>query len=243
MKSAGVAGAVAVQARQTEAETASLLEMAALHVSILGVVGWLPLTAVDLPARLEQFADGGWLKGLRHVAQAEPDGFLAGADFERGIRSLAGTGLVYDILILERQMEEAIAFVDRHPEQLFVLDHLAKPHIAGQEMQPWATHLRELARRSNVTCKLSGMVTEAGSGWTPTDLEPYFDAALEAFTPKRLMAGSDWPVLTAHCTYAQWWQTVADWIKSLSPDEQADILGGTAMRVYNLDCRKARAEA
>ncbi len=234
MKSARVAGAVAVQARQTEDETASLLQMAALRMEILGVVGWLPLTASDLPAQVEQFADTGWLKGLRHVVQAEPHGFLAGADFNRGIRSLGGTGLVFDILILERQMEEAIAFVDRHPGQPFVLDHLAKPCIAARQMEPWASNLRELAQRSNVTCKLSGMVTEAGMGWSPTDLKPYFDVALEAFTPKRLMVGSDWPVLTAHCTYVNWWQTVADWLEPLSQDEQADILGETARCVYNL---------
>ncbi len=234
MSCANVSGTVAVQARQTEAETAWLLELAAAREEVLGVVGWLPLSADDFSARLERFAGEPLLKGLRHIVQAEPDGFLSGAGFERGIRRLAGTGLVYDILILERQMREVIAFVDRHPGQSFVLDHLAKPCIATRKMEPWQSNLQELALRPNVTCKLSGMVTEAGRTWTSADLKPYFDVAVEAFTPGRLMVGSDWPVLTAHCTYRRWWQTVADWVAPLSQDEQSDILAKTALRVYSL---------
>lgn len=234
MHSAHVSGAVAVQARQSQAETSWLLDLADRHSEIVGVVGWLPIAAKDFPSLLEQVADRHWLKGLRHVVQAEATGFLAGADFEHGIRHLLGTDLVYDILIHKHQMLEVIAFVDRHPQQSFVLDHLAKSRIADREFDPWRQNLQEFAKRPNVTCKISGMVTEAGCGWTPDDLMPYFEVALEAFTPARLMAGSDWPVLTAHCTYKGWWQIVAGWVSSLSQNEQADILAGTAMRVYDL---------
>jgi hypothetical protein len=108
---------------------------------------------------------------------------------------MTGSGLVYEILIHERHLPAAIEFVDRHPHQLFVLDHLAKPPISEGKLDPWRTHLRELARREPVVCNVSGMVTEADwSRWTPADLRPYFEVALDAFGPRRLLAASDWPV-------------------------------------------------
>ncbi len=233
--SAGVNGTIAVQARQSLAETRWLLQLAAADSPILGVVGWLPISAEDFPAMLSEFAASPRLKGLRHVVQAESAGFLDGADFNRGMRALAGTGLIYDILIFALQLAEATRFVDRHPEQSFVLDHIAKPEIRNGEIRRWSAAIREMARRPNVCCKISGMVTEADPAhWTRAQLSPYFDVVLEAFGPERLMIGSDWPVLTVGCSYSQWWQTVESWIVSLSEVEQAKILGGTATRVYQL---------
>jgi L-fuconolactonase len=234
-RAAGVQAAVAVQARQTVAETAWLLQQAAESELIRGVVGWLPIAAEDFPSAMERFDAGPLLKGLRHVVQAEPEGFLDGAEFNRGIAALRGTGLVYDILIFARQLAEATRFVDRHPQQLFVLDHIAKPTIAAGELTQWSKDIRELARRENVVCKLSGMVTEADwSQWSRQSLQPYFDTVLEAFGPARLMAGSDWPVLTVACTYARWWQSIAEWIAPLSADERGQIEAGTAIRTYQL---------
>jgi len=158
-RAAGVDATVVVQARQTVEETAWLLQLAAQSRWIHGVVGWLPIASDDFPAALERFEAGPLLKGLRHVVQAEPDGFLDGAEFNRGIAALGGTGLVYDVLIFARQLEEATRFVDRHPQQVFVLDHIAKPSIAVGEISQWSKDIRELARRENVVCKLSGMVT------------------------------------------------------------------------------------
>ena len=235
MRSAGVSGAVAVQARQTEAETHFLLDVAAAHGEVLGVVGWLPIAEHSIAGdihRLREHAPK--LCGLRHVVQAEPPRFLDGRDFNRGTRVITDRGLVYDLLIHAHQLPEAIRYVDGHPEQRFVLDHLAKPPIRAGEMEPWASNLRELARRPHVACKLSGMVTEAGAGWAVEQLKPYFEVALEAFTPARLMVGSDWPVLTAHCSYAEWWTLVEQWVAPLSNTEQAAILGGTALQVYGL---------
>ncbi|MGI4853010.1 MAG: amidohydrolase family protein [Janthinobacterium lividum] len=234
MRSASVTGAVAVQARQTVAETDWLLQMSAHRDEIAGVVGWLPLADASFKAVLEPYLSHPRLKGLRHVVQGEPAGFMDGVAFDRGISSLAGTGLVYDLLIHAGQLQEATRLVDRHPKQSFVLDHVAKPKIAAGELEPWRTHLLALAKRPNVTCKVSGMVTEAGASWTAALLEPYFDVVLEAFSPQRLMIGSDWPVLTAHCTYASWWRVVEGWIAALSVDEQAAMLGGTVMRTYRL---------
>ncbi|GGG90722.1 amidohydrolase family protein [Silvibacterium dinghuense] len=236
MRQVGISGAVAVQARQTLEETAWLLELATPASPVAGVVGWLPIAAEDFPSQLERFAANPRLRGLRHVVQAEPDGFLDAPEFNRGIASITHAGLVYDILIFARQLPEAIRFVDRHPDQAFVLDHIAKPDIRAGAIQSWTKDIRALAQRPNVACKLSGMITETDwRSWTSAELQPYFDVVLEAFGPDRLMAGTDWPVLTVGASYAVWWQTLEGWISALSPTEKAQILGRTAARVYGLD--------
>jgi L-fuconolactonase len=167
--------------------------------------------------------------------QAEPQGFLDSEDFNRGIRTLPGTGLVYDLLIIEHQLAESIRFVDRHPQQLFVLDHIAKPKIAAGEIEPWRTQIQELSRRSNVCCKVSGMVTEdSWSHWSIESLRPYLDTVVSAFGPDRLMAGSDWPVCLVAANYAQWWQLLRSYFIDFSNDQRANIFGATAARIYNL---------
>jgi L-fuconolactonase len=145
-------GAVTVQARQTLEETQWLLKLASKHKEILGVVGWAPIASSDFETSLRTLANPK-LVGLRHVVQAEPKGFLDGEDFNRGIRAMRGTGLIYDLLIVEHQLAEAIRFVNRHPQQIFVLDHITKPKIAAGETEPWRTQMRELSQRSNVSCK------------------------------------------------------------------------------------------
>jgi L-fuconolactonase len=143
--------------------------------------------------------------------------------------------IAYDILILERHLLPAIKFVDAHPDQIFILDHLAKPRIKEGLFEPWNRNIRELAKRENVFCKISGMVTEADyATWTEVQLRPYFDTVLEAFGPQRLMFGSDWPVCLVACGYARWHKLVSGWTAELSPDEQARIFGGTAVAAYKL---------
>jgi len=232
---AGVDSTIAVQARQTFEETRWLLSLAGESNLIRGVVGWAPIAADDFSATLDTLRQNPLLKGLRHVVQAEPDGFLDAPAFNQGIASLLPTGLVYDILIFARQLPETIRFVDRHPQQPFVLDHIAKPCIKANAFSEWDNDIREIARRPNIVCKLSGMVTEADwLTWSPAQLQPYFDTVLEAFGPSRLMFGSDWPVLTVACTYRQWSETVEAWLTPLSPTERAQILGETATRIYRL---------
>ena len=171
---AGVDGVISVQARQTVEETKWLLKLAAANDFIKGVVGWLPLVSKTLTQDLEQFAAHQKLKGLRHVLQGEPDeSYLLNPDFNAGIRAIKPFNLVYDLLFFERQLPAAIQFVDRHPSQLFVLDHIAKPRIKDGLQEPWNKNIRELARRENVYCKISGMVTEADwSAWTEAQLQP-----------------------------------------------------------------------
>ena len=231
----GVERTVAVQARQSVEETRWLLSLSREGSPIGGVVGWLPIATKEFPSLLNEVAVDPALKGLRHGVQAEGVGFLDGGAFNAGVRHLLGTGLVYDILILWHQLPEAIRFVDRHPDQVFVLDHLGKPPIGSGEIEPWAAQTRDLGKRPNVACKLSGMVTEADPAhWTAEQLTPYVDVVLEAFGPERLMIGSDWPVLTLGCEYGEWWRTVESWTAHLSSSEGAAILGGTASRVYRL---------
>ena len=236
LPTSGIHGSIAVQARQTLEETSWLLRLAEDSDFIRGVVGWAPLASPEFPAVLERFQEFEKLKGLRHVIQDEPgDDFMQRPDFNAGVALLKQYGLVYDILIFERHLPAATSFVDRHPAQVFVLDHIAKPRIRDRELEPWRANIRELARRENVYCKVSGMVTEADwKNWRPPDLQPYFDVVLQAFGPKRLMAGSDWPVCLLATTYQAWFSTVEDFIRSLSLAERELILGGVASDVYSL---------
>ena len=236
LTAAGIDGTVAVQARQTLEETRWLLQLADGCSAIRGVVGWAPICGKEFSSVMEEFAGQPKLKGLRHVIQAEPDeNFILREDFNAGIRSLQGRGLVYDILIFERHLPQAIRFVDAHPQQSFVLDHVAKPKIADGEIEPWAGSIRELAKRENVSCKISGMVTEAKwDSWSAETLRPYLDVVIEAFGPKRLMAGSDWPVCLVACEYGRWFRLLRDYFQDFSAGEQARVFGETAIDVYGL---------
>jgi L-fuconolactonase len=236
LAAAGIDGTVAVQARQTLDETRWLLEMADQCDAIRGVVGWAPIAGEDFPGVMEEFEHRTKLKGLRHVIQGEPDeNYILRADFNSGILAMQGSGLVYDILIYERHLPQTIEFVDEYPDQVFVLDHIAKPRIGAGMMQPWADNLHELALRQNVCCKLSGMVTEADwKTWTPDTLRPYLDVVVDAFGVDRLMAGSDWPVCLVATEYARWFDVLRTYFAGFSESERDAIFGGTAIEVYQL---------
>jgi len=236
IKSAGIDGVVSVQARQTETETEDLLALGREHDFIRGVVGWAPLADRDVEAVLERWAVEEKLKAVRHVVQDEPDDlFILGEDFNRGVGLLERFGLLYDILIFEKHLPQTIAFVDRHPNQRFVLDHIGKPRIREGSIETWSGDLARLAERENVSCKISGMATEADwDGWSYEQMRPYFDAVLESFGPKRLMFGTDWPVCLVATEYARWVETVERWASRLAEDERQRIWGGTAVEVYGL---------
>lgn len=236
IQQAGIEGVITVQARQLIKETDWLLELARQTPFMKGVVGWLPLMEDNLECHLIKYSEEPLLKGLRHVIQGEPDPeFMLRGDFNRGIALLKKYGLVYDLLIVERQLPNTIKFVDKHPDQPFVLDHIAKPLIGKNEMSPWKENIQELAKRENVCCKLSGMVTEADfQHWTPEQLQPYFEVVMEAFGPGRLLFGSDWPVCLVATTYKSWAGLVRKNIAAFSKKEQALIMGGNAQRVYGL---------
>jgi L-fuconolactonase len=235
VNAAGFDGVITVQARQTLEETRWLLSMAAQNDFIKGVVGWVPLTDFSTYRDLESLAQNPLLCAVRHVVQSEPEGFLLQKDFNNGVSILRELDLAYDLLILERQLPEAIVFVDQHPQQVFVLDHLAKPRIKEQMLDPWRQNLQELAQREHVYCKVSGLVTEADfASWDQDQLRPYFEIALESFGPSRLIFGTDWPVCLAACSYPRWCDIVGRFTSALSAEERADIFGGTAERAYGL---------
>jgi L-fuconolactonase len=236
MAAAGVDAVVSVQARQSVKETRWLLDFAAANDFIAGVVGWVPLVSPSLPATLEEFAAQPKLVAVRHVLQDEPDpAYMLREDFQAGIRSLRDFNLAYDILVFERHLPRTIEFVDRHPAQPFVVDHMAKPRIRQREIEPWSRHMRELAKRPHVSCKISGLTTEVGrANWNIADLRPYVDVVLDSFGPNRVLFGSDWPVCLVACDYPRWMATVQELIADLSPTERSAILGGNARRVYRL---------
>ncbi|MBV9308311.1 MAG: amidohydrolase family protein, partial [Acidobacteriaceae bacterium] len=160
--SVGVNGTVAVQARQTSEETRWLLSLAEQYPFIRGVVGWVPLLRANVGEILADLSVNIRLRGVRHVLHDEADPFyMLQEDFQRGIRELKRYGLAYDVLIFERHLPQTIRFVDHHPDQVFIVDHLAKPRVKAHQLSPWRENMRELARRSNVYCKVSGLITEA----------------------------------------------------------------------------------
>jgi L-fuconolactonase len=236
LERAGVASTLAVEARGHLDETENLLRIAAETDFVSGVVGWLPLMEPSAPAVIEQLSSQSALKGVRHWMGAPDDtSFMTQPALHAGVALLEQAGLTYDLMLWPLQLPAAAAFVDRHPRQPFVLDHFAKPFIRAGVLEPWSQELRALARRPNVYCKLSGLTTEADHGrWTLDDLRPYVDVALEAFGPRRLMFGSDWPVCTLATPYQRWVDTVESLIAGASEDERARIWAGTASEAYRL---------
>jgi len=232
----GLDGCLAVQARSSLDETRFLLALSRAHPFVRGVVGWVDFTAPDVARTLATFAAERALVGLRHIVQAEPDDFLLRPDFRRGIAALAGTGLVYDVLVYPRQLPAVRSFVAAFPGQAFVLDHLAKPAIARGEREPWESAFRALGSFPNLACKVSGLVTEAAwNTWKPDDFRFYLDVALETFGPERLLFGSDWPVcLVAARDHAEVFGLVQSWADALSPSEREGLFGRNAARLYRI---------
>ncbi|MFT6108063.1 MAG: L-fuconolactonase [Planctomycetota bacterium] len=211
----GISSTIAVQACHTEEETEWLLGLAAQYPWIVGVVGWIDLAEGDIPekiARLRALPGGDRLVGIRHVIQDEPAGFMDAEPFRRGVRALGAADLAYDLLIFERQAEEAVRFCRALDGQRIVLDHIGKPRIKDHAVEPWGGAMDQLAALPHVSVKLSGMVTEADwRSWTLADLEPYIERVFEAFREERVMFGSDWPVCTLAADYGSVLRVAAPW--------------------------------
>ena len=233
---AGIDAVVSVQARQSLEETEWLLSLAESHPWIAGVIGWVPLADPRVSRDLEHLVRHPKLRGVRHILQAEPAEYMDRPGFNAGLAQLLPLSLAYDILIVHHQLPAAIRLVDRHPNQLFVLDHIAKPPIRAGQTQPWARDLAEIARRPSVVCKLSGVVTEADyTTWTYDSILPYLETTLAAFGPDRLMFGSDWPVCRVATPYADWVRTVERFAAPLSAAERQSLFHDTAARAYSLE--------
>ncbi|MFD8306343.1 amidohydrolase family protein [Streptomyces sp. NPDC059690] len=238
-RAAGVDRTVLVQTVTVAEETPEFLALADAHDLVAGVVGWTDLTRPDIAdelARLRALPGGAHLKGIRHQVQGEPDPeWLLRPDVQRGLTAVAEAGLAYDLVVLPHQLPACAKAAALLPRLTFVLDHLGKPPIASGALDPWATDLRALAALPNTVAKLSGLVTEADPAtWTPDELRPYAETALEAFGPDRLMFGSDWPVCTLAATYGDVVDAAEHLIAGLGEAERTRILEGTATRVYRL---------
>ena len=237
LKANRMSGCIAVQADQSEQETEFLLELANQCEAIKGVVGWVDLLSPAISERLRHFSQFEKLSGFRHVLQSEADDeFMLRPEFCRGIQALQEHGFTYDILIYPRQLPAALELVTRFPNQLFVIDHIAKPPIRTGELAPWAAQMRSLSDSTNVYCKLSGLITEANwSNWSAEDLRPYLNVVFETFGPERLMFGSDWPVCLLAGTYRQVKQLIETYISKLSIHQKKSIFGLNAARFYGLE--------
>ncbi|MGY6649773.1 amidohydrolase family protein [Wenyingzhuangia sp. IMCC45574] len=232
----GVDGCVAVQADQTTVETDFLIDLASKNDFIKGVVGWVDFRGDDIDAVLENYSKYDVVKGFRHVVQGEPDhNFLVRPNFLEGISKLEQYGFTYDILVFPHQLGSVLEFVKKFPNINFVIDHIAKPYIKDGFYDGWATMMTEIGKQPNVYCKISGMVTEADyKTWTPEQLEPYMKLVLDAFGVAKVMFGSDWPVCLVAGNYTAVKETITNFIAKLNPEAQAAIMGGNAIKFYNL---------
>ena len=227
---------VLVQVLNDAGETRAFLEHARAEELVAGVVGWIDLGRSDVDEALGALAGDPALVGIRHqaLAEADPSGWLRSPDVQRGLSALEARGLPFDLMIRPEHFPAAVESVRAHPSLRFVLDHLGKAPIASGQLEPWATGLRRLAAEPNVSCKLSGIHTIAAPDATYADLAPFLEVALEAFTPSRVVFGSDWPVSTQAASYADVVGTAIRACASLSAAEREAVLGGNARELYGL---------
>jgi L-fuconolactonase len=236
-EAAGVDGIVLVQAADTEAETRFMLDLAATDHRVAGVVGWIDMEATDAPDRLARLAENKKLRGIRPMWQDIPDDdwFLRPIQHE-AYRAVVELGLSFDALARVRHLPFLPVLIERYPDLPLVIDHAAKPEIAAGHFAAWRQGMSVLAEFPHVTCKFSGLVTEAAFGAPIDAIAPYAEALLELFGPDRLIFGSDWPVVTTHRDYATWWDWAHRLTADLTPAEQVAIFGGNAERFYRLSC-------
>jgi L-fuconolactonase len=236
---AGVTHTVLVQTVDSFDETPELLAQAHADPLAVGVVGWLDMELPSAEQNLETYLSclgGSNLVAIRDLAQYKTDPkWLVRADVVANVKMLGRHNLTYDLLTLPAQLQSAIDLVKLCPEVSFVLDHISKPCIAKSELEPWGRQIRELALLPNVDVKVSGMVTEANwHAWKPADFQPYIDVLLEAFGPKRLMFGSDWPVCLLAGTYAGIVGLAETLTSVLNSSEKEEFWSGTVKRAYRL---------
>jgi L-fucono-1,5-lactonase len=243
---AGVTATVLVQTVTVAAETPEMLALAAGDPLIQGVVGWTDLTAPGIAGELARLAagpGGGFLAGIRHQVQEEPDpDWLRRPEVIQGLRAVADAGLAYDLIVQPHQLAAATYAAQSVPQLTFVLDHGGNPPAAAGQLAPWASAVRALARCPNVTCKLSGLVTEAAPAAPPATFEPVADVILSAFGADRVMFGSDWPVCLLASDYPGVMGLARALTAGLSEAERTAVFAGTAARVYRIRNRPEGAQ-
>src|SRR6266853_1220316 len=233
LAAAGIEGTILVQAAATEAETLFLLDIAESSDVVRGVVGRTDFDAANGAARIDALAARKLLVGLRPMLQdIHDDDWLLGPALAPLLTAMVRNGLVFDALVLPRHLPRLLRVIDSHPDLEFVLDHCGKPRLATGEIAIWRRDVALLAEHPNIVCKLSGLVTEAVPDWQIADLRQAVDHVRGCFGPQRMLWGSDWPVVNLAGGYARWLAAAETLLADLSPDEQADIFGGNAARIY-----------
>jgi L-fuconolactonase len=233
---AGIEKTVLVQAAPTEAETLYLLDLAELTPFVAGVVGWADLEARDAPAAIERLALRPKLIGLRPMLQdMEDPAWILGQGLAPALRAMRTANLTLDALIQPRHLPYISAFLTAHSDLKVVIDHGAKPNIAGGALADWGKAMRRIGKDSGACCKLSGLVTEAGPDWTVEQLKPCVDVLLEAFGPRRLIWGSDWPVVNLAGGFSAWRAAAEALTEACSPEDRDWIFGRTAQAFYGIE--------
>lgn len=235
-----VAAAVAVQSQPSGRDTDWLLELARNDERIAGVVGWVDFSAPDAPRRIDKLAAHPKLRGLRPMLQDLPDDdWILREELAPAVEAMTAHGLCFDALVRPRHLPHLLRFAERHPGLPIVIDHAAKPDIAHGVLEPWCTGMAGLAALPNVACKLSGLVTEAGERSHADGLRPYVERLLETFGPRRLLWGSDWPVLNLASDYRRWFE-LAGVLTHLGDEQRAAVFGGNAARFYGIEAGGTR---
>lgn len=237
LKGSGVSQTVLVQASNSLAETRWLLELADHYPFIAGVVGWVDLAGGQVASQLAEFIRHPKFKGVRHLVESEPaDDWLVQPNVLDGLRVLAAHGVAYDLLVHTRHLPHVLTVAERCADLRLVVDHMAKPMIAGGEIREWSQGLRAVAQIPGIHCKLSGLVTEADHAtWATADLTPYVECALEWFGPRRMMIGSDWPVCLLAAGYERVMGAYQELLADLNDTDQQRILASNAANFYRLD--------
>ncbi len=233
LDAAGIDGTILVQAAPSVAETGFLLSLADTQDWVLGVVGWVDLETTDAPETLARLAQGGKLVGVRPMIHDIPDDqWMLRPALQPAIECLIELDLTFDALVRPNHLDPLMCFFGRYPDLKCVIDHGAKPPIHSGALEPWASQMTELAGSTGAFCKLSGLLTEASSAWSPAEIQPYAELLIEQFGPSRLMFGSDWPVVTLAAGYGDWIALARQLTQHLSERERAQIFGETAARFY-----------
>lgn len=232
---AGIDAIILVQAAPSEAETRYLLDAAVDYDRVAGVVGWADMAASDAPSRIAAMAENKLLKGIRPMIHDIPEiDWVLRPELGPAFRALVAHDLAFDALVRPPHLPALRRLADRHPDLRIVIDHGAKPAIADSRFDDWAAAMAGFARGTPVFCKLSGLVTESGADWTDDRLRPYVDHLVAAFSPARLLWGSDWPVLTLAADYGAWWAAANRLLAGIDEHGRACIFGGNAAEFYRL---------
>ena len=238
LKTSNVDATVLVQAAATEGETRYLLELAAECPFVKGVVGWVDFERNDAPQRIAAMvaAGNGLLKGLRPMIQdiVDPEWVLR-PQLNPAFNAMVEHGLSFDALVRPRHLSGLRERLQQHPSLRCVIDHAGKPDIAGDAFSAWADEMYRLAQDTEARCKLSGLLTEAGDDAGVEELELYAAHVFACFGPKRVLWGSDWPVLNNVCDYGQWLALAHELVKRHAPGNEAAVFGANAITFYSLD--------